>query len=83
MFILFFAFSTLALADEPEELPTERQITYRQRTEIDFEAIDVRGVLVRPQGQLILDRKIGSFNPLIQLRMDFEPELNNSVNLIK
>ena len=54
-----------------------------ERTEIDFEGVEVEGSLVRPQGALILDRKVGSFNPLIRLRMDFEPELNNSVNLIK
>ena len=48
-----------------------------------MKVVEVEGTLVRPQGALILDRTAGSFNPLIRLRMDFEPELNNSVNLYK
>ena len=76
-------FSATAMADTPEEPTNERQIVYKQRTEIDFEGLEIEGTLVRPQGALILDRTAGSFNPLIRLRMDFEPELNNSVNYIK
>ena len=81
--VLFLMSSGIAMADEPEEPTLERRIVYKQRTEIDFEGIEIEGALVRPQGALILDRTAGSFNPLIRLRMDFEPELNNSVNLIK
>ena len=81
--VLFLMFSTTAMADDTEEPTQERRVVYKQRTEIDFEGIEVEGTLVRPQGALILDRTAGSFNPLIRLRMDFEPELNNSVNLIK
>ena len=76
-------FSTTAFADDSEEQPSDRQIIYKQRTEIDFEGIEIEGTLVRPQGALILDRRRGSFNPLIRLRADFEPELNNSVDLIR
>jgi len=81
--ILLLMFSATAMADTPEEPTNERQIVYKQRTEIDFEGLEIEGALVRPQGALILDRTAGSFNPLIRLRMDFEPELNNSVNYIK
>ena len=81
--ILLLMFSTTAMADDTEEPTQERRVVYKQRTEIDFEGVEVEGTLVRPQGALILARKAGSFNPLIRLRMDFEPELNNSVNLIK
>ena len=81
--VLFLMFSTTAMADDTEEPTQERRVVYKQRTEIDFEGVEVEGTLVRPQGALILARKAGSFNPLIRLRMDFEPELNNSVNLIK
>jgi hypothetical protein len=81
--VLFLMFSTAAMAEDPVSPDEDRKVVYKQRTEIDFEGVEVEGALVRPQGALILDRKIGSFNPLIRLRMDFEPELNNSVNLIK
>jgi hypothetical protein len=76
-------FSGTAVADEPVSPDEDRKVVYKQRTEIDFEGVEVEGSLVRPQGSLILDRKKGSFNPLIRLREDFEPELNNSVNYIK
>ena len=81
--VLFLMFSATVMADEPEESTLERRVVYKQRTEIDFEGIEIEGALVRPQGALILDRTAGSFNPLIRLRIDFEPELNNSVNYIK
>ena len=81
--VLFLMFSATAMADDTEEPTQERRVVYKQRTEIDFEGIEVEGTLVRPQGALILARKAGSFNPLIRLRVDFEPELNNSVNYIK
>jgi hypothetical protein len=76
-------FSATAMAEDPVSPDEDRKVIYKQRTEIDFEGVEVEGTLVRPQGSLILARKAGSFNPLIRLRMDFEPELNNSVNLIK
>ena len=34
-----------------------RRVEYKQRTEIDFEGLDVSGELVKPQGELLLDRK--------------------------
>lgn len=61
----------------------EKDITYNKRTEIDFEALDVEGSLVKPQGSLIIERGNIRFNPLIELRKDFNPEMASSVNLIK
>ena len=61
----------------------DREIVYKQKTEIDFEGLDVEGQLVKPQGALLLDRKRASFNPLIKLRTDFNPEMTSSVNEIK
>ena len=81
--ILLLMFSATAMADDTETLDDDRRVIYKQRTEIDFEGLEIEGALVRPQGALILDRTAGSFNPLIRLRMDFEPELNNSVEYIK
>lgn len=60
-----------------------REVRYREKTEIDFEGVDVEGQLVKPQGALLLDRKRASFNPLIKLRSDFNPEISQSVNEIK
>jgi hypothetical protein len=75
--ILLFMISLASAQDE------DREIKYNSRTEIDFEGVDVTGQLVKPQGALLLDRKRASFNPLIKLRADFNPEISNSVTEIK
>jgi len=61
----------------------ENTIVYQQRTEIDFEGIDVEGEMVKPQGSLIMERTHATFNPLIELRTDWNPEMRKSVELIK
>lgn len=61
----------------------DRSTEYKRRTEIDFEAIDVTGELVKPQGSFILERQQASFNPLIKLRTDFNHEMRDSVREIK
>jgi hypothetical protein len=72
-------FASPAMAQDEEE----RKIQYKQKTEIDFEGVEVAGELVKPQGALLLDRKRANFNPLIQLREDFNEEMDQSVNQIK
>ena len=61
----------------------DRNVRYKDRTEIDFEGVDVSGELVKPQGALLLDRKRANFNPLIKLRTDFNPEMSQSINNVK
>ena len=76
MFLLLI--TSLAFAQDED-----RSVVYRKKTEIDFEGVDVSGELVKPQGALLLDRKRASFNPLIKLRTDFNPEVSSSVSEIK
>ena len=76
MFLLLFV--NLAFAQDED-----RTVTYKKKTEIDFEGVDISGELVKPQGALLLDRKRASFNPLIKLRSDFNPEISTSVSEIK
>ena len=61
----------------------DRDIKYQKETEIDFDGIEIAGELIKPQGALIVERSGVKFNPLIELRMDFDPEMASSVNLIK
>ena len=67
-------------ANDSEEEP---KVIYKQKTEIDFEGIEIQGELVRPQGALLLDRRSATFNPLIKLRTDFDDEMEKSVDEIK
>ena len=68
--------ATLSYAEELE-------VIYKQKTEIDFEGVDVEGQLVKPEGQLITEREVAQFNPLIKLRYNFNEEMSQSVNEIK
>ena len=70
---------TAAFAQEPEE----PKVVYKQKTEIDFEGIELEGELVKPQGSLVLERQSASFNPLIRLRTDFDHEMSLSVQEVK
>ena len=80
-YLFLFLISGTALADDTKE--EEPKVIYKERTEIDFEGVEVAGELVRPQGTLILDRKRAQFNSMIKLRADFDDEMDKSVDEIK
>jgi len=76
---MLFAAPALAQEDDAEG----RQIKYKERTEIDFDAVDVSGELVKPQGAVISERRKAEFNPLIRLRENFNDEMKRSVDEVK
>ena len=78
--IMFLLFMTLFTAQAQEN---KNNIQYQKQTEIDFEALELTGEMVKPQGSLIIERSNVTFNPLIELRMDFNPEMASSINLVK
>ena len=61
----------------------DRATEYKKRTEIDFEALDITGQMIKPQGSVIIERKKAEFNPLIKIRTDFNQEIANSVKEIQ
>tara|TARA_R100000908_G_C3648849_1_gene81579 strand:+ start:321 stop:554 length:234 start_codon:yes stop_codon:yes gene_type:complete len=77
---MIFLLSGVAYADNKEEEP---KVVYKQRTEIDFEGVEIEGELVKPQGSLVLDRRHAKFNPMIKLRTDFDDEMDKSVQEVK
>jgi len=81
LYVILVLLSTSAMADDPEE--KQPQIIYKEKTEIDFEGLEIEGELIKPQGSLLLDRRAATFNPLIKLRKDFDQEMDDSVNEIK
>ena len=81
--ITLLALSATPALPQDDDDASSRRVTYKSKTEIDFEAVEVAGELVKPQGALLLDRKRGSFNPLIKLRADFNDEMDSSVDEIK
>ena len=83
---VYFLFTALSLfigtayADEEKNEPV---VVYKQKTEIDFEGVEVEGQLLKPNAAVITERQIAKFNPLIKLRTDFDDEMNATVNEIK
>jgi len=71
----------VSFADDSKQ--EEPKVIYKAKTEIDFEGVEIAGELVKPQGQLILDRQRAQFNPLIKLRIDFDDEMDSTVAEIK
>tara|TARA_R100000008_G_C3575355_1_gene164866 strand:+ start:986 stop:1234 length:249 start_codon:yes stop_codon:yes gene_type:complete len=79
--LLLFMLSGVAYANDNEK--KEPKVVYKERTEIDFESVEVSGELVRPQGSLVLERKRAQFNSMIKLRTDFDDLMDKSVEEIK
>lgn len=81
--VLALGFAAPAFAQDDSGDTSGREIKYKERTEIDFEGVDVEGELVKPQGALLLDRRKAQFNPLIRLRENFNDEMKSSVDEVK
>ena len=80
LFIFALLFPFTAHAQDKEE---DRKIIYKERTEIDFESVDVTGELIKPAGALIINRKKATFPPLIKLREDWNDELKRTIDKVK
>ena len=79
-YLVLFLLSGVAYANDEEKEP---KVIYKERTEIDFEGVEVDGELVRPQGALLLDRKRAQFNSMIKLRTDFDELMEDTVQEVK
>ncbi len=69
-------------AQQPES-PADmngRDVAYHQRTVIDFDELLIEGAITRPQGQLILDGQHAAHLPMVDLRSDFDAEIEASVS---
>lgn len=79
--------ASLALAQSPgvDELPEEGStpVIYEAVTEHTFEGVKVDGAVVRPDGIVTIERRRGDFNPLIQLRLNFDDALSASVDEVQ
>ena len=74
--MLFLFLLSYSFAEDPK-------VIYKKETEIDFEGLEIEGELLKPSGAIISERKPAPFNPLIQLRTDFNIEMRQSVINIK
>ena len=67
---------SLVKAEEPN-------VVYKEKTEIDFEAVDIEGNIKKPNGQLISENARAIFNPLLNVRESWAKEMSESINEIK
>ena len=82
--MLLYLVMLTALADGPNDgLNDGPKIVYKKQTEIDFEAIELQGELVKPLGSFTIEKRKVTFNPFIELRKDFDEEMSQSVAEIK
>ena len=79
-YIVLFLLSGVAYANDEKEEP---KVVYKEKTEIDFESVEVSGELVRPQGSLVLERTRAQYNSMIKLRTDFDDLIDETVDEIK
>jgi len=85
-FLFFFSLNSFLLINDAhadDETAAEPKVVYKSKTEIDFEAIDVEGQLIKPNAAVVTERRAAKFHPLIKLRTDFDKEMDDSVNEIK
>ena len=76
MVISLFIFASSALAQDGP-------VIYKDKTEVDFEAVDVEGELRKPPGQVIMNRTNAIFNPLLPPRLHFNEEMMQSIDDVK
>ncbi len=81
MLLLLSLLSSTSFADDKAD--DGQKVVYKSKTEIDFEDLEIEGVLQKPQSALVLERKKANFNPLIKLRADWNEEISNSTDEIK
>jgi hypothetical protein len=72
-----------AAADKPVTVKVVQEpdkVVVRKRTVVDFGDVTVEGELIKPEGSYVLNRNKTRFEPLIQLRDDFDAELRKSAD---
>lgn len=80
VFALFL--SPLAFAQEVEA-PETQKVKYKDRTELDFDGVELSASADKPGLELVTVPRQGDFNPLIKLRSSFSNEMKQSVDEVK
>ena len=62
---------------------SNRKVKYKERTEIDFDGVNVDGELTKPAIKTVSGSKAIKFDIMLTLRKDFSKELKKSVDEVK
>ena len=74
--MILLILSLFAIAEEPK-------VIYKEKTEIDFEAVDIEGQNKKPMQSLITETNRAIFNPLVKIRTNWNEEMTNSLSDIE
>jgi hypothetical protein len=77
--IASMSLSFAAFAQDPAQAGT---VQYERETEFDFEAENIEGTVVRPDGELIGGQRGRQRSSLLPVRQDFVPEMVKSVETL-
>lgn len=77
--IASMTFSFASFAQDPAPAGT---VQYERETEFDFEAENIEGTVVRPDGELIGGQRGRQRSSLLPVRQDFVPEMVKSVETL-
>ena len=78
--VLSSLFSAGAAWGEDKIVKEDDKTVYKKKTVVDFNDVTLEGNLTKPEGSYLVDKKKAHFSSLIQLRGDFVPELQKSVD---
>ncbi len=67
--------------DSLDEKPAE--VRYKAVTDLVIDEVRVDGGVARPTGVVSWELRRSSFNPLVKLRADFDPEVVESVQQVR
>ena len=67
----------------PNAYAQDGEVIYKEKTEIDFEALDIEGQLKKPRMKSLGGTSGAIFNSLIQPRTDFIGEMEDSLDDIE
>ena len=59
--ILLLLVSMALASDDVERDADGNRVVYKSKTEIDFEDLEIEGILQKPQSALVLERKKANF----------------------
>jgi hypothetical protein len=79
IFASLMCLSASAFAQDPAQAGT---VQYERETEFDFEAENIEGTVVRPDGELIGGQRGRQRSSLLPVRQDFVPEMVKSVETL-
>jgi hypothetical protein len=80
--LLFVVLGSTAFAQADEETDAS-PVEYKDVTVLSFTDVEIEATLVAPQLRMLTEVRRGQFAPMIKLRTDFTPEMQQSTQDIQ